>query len=287
MGKRTRTPAESAIARLYHNRDTGLCYRSDGNTEPIFYYDSSFIQFADSKAQYCVVGQLADGPITYVSHKHEPILDSTPYAEYVAQFHANKKALVIRNLLSEFGGALAELVKRPTLLLGDNDPATKLAKEMKATSKSKHWLLKYHLCRQNMSQGITLPLRVPTKDNNSDCGTKCQSAPDFTKLRKRLTGYAKSYTPPEWEPLPLPTEELTELLKPVVPCPSNIFRCDTRPAKPLDLCLVDLYQNPDLSRCLCPAISRAALPAKNRWAEHCRLSWRRPNMRNRRGSKCK
>ena len=37
------------------------------------------------------------------------------------------------------------------------------------------------------------------------------------------------------------TEELTELLKPVVLCPSNIFRCDTRPAKPLDLCLVDLY----------------------------------------------
>ena len=25
------------------------------------------------------------------------------------------------------------------------------------------------------------------------------------------------------------TEELTELLKPVVLCPSNIFRCDTRP----------------------------------------------------------
>ena len=37
------------------------------------------------------------------------------------------------------------------------------------------------------------------------------------------------------------TEELTELLKPVVLCPSNIFRCDTRPAKPLDLCLVDFY----------------------------------------------
>ena len=84
--------------------------------------------------------------------------------------------------------------------------------EMKATSKSKHWLLKYHLCRQNMSQGITLPLRVPTKDNNSDCGTKCQSAPDFTKLRKRLTGYAKSFTPPEWEPLPLPAwKPITEL----------------------------------------------------------------------------
>ena len=51
-----------------------------------------------------------------------------------------------------------------------------------------------------------------TKDNDSDCGTKCQSAPDFTKLRQRLMGYAKSYTPPEWEPLPLPAwTPITEL----------------------------------------------------------------------------
>ena len=69
--------------------------------------------------------------------------------------------MVIRNLMGELGGALAELVKRPTLLLGDNDPATKLAKEMKATSKTKHWLLKYHLCRQNFQLQITLPLRTP------------------------------------------------------------------------------------------------------------------------------
>ena len=69
-----------------------------------------------------------------------------------------------------------------------------------------------HRQRENMSCGITLPLRVPTKDNDSDCGTKCQSAPDFTKLRKRLTGYAKSFTPPEWEPLPLPAwTPITEL----------------------------------------------------------------------------
>ena len=54
------------------------------------------------------------------------------------------------------------------------------------------------------------------------------------------------------------TEELTELLKPVVSCPSNIFRCDTRPAKPLDLCLVDLYQNPDL--CCGPGAAIAACP---------------------------
>ena len=39
------------------------------------------------------------------------------------------------------------------------------------------------------------------------------------------------------------TEELTEPLKPAgtVPLYKYIFSCDTRPAKPLDLCLVDLY----------------------------------------------
>ena len=58
------------------------------------------------------------------------------------------------------------------------------------------------------------------------------------------------------------TEELTELLKPVVSCPSNIFRCDTRPAKPLDLCLVDLYQNPDL--CCGPGAAIAACPRLHR-----------------------
>ena len=104
------------------------------------------------------------------------------------------------------------LARRPTLLLGDNDPATKLAKEMKATSKTKHWLLKYHLCRQNFKLQITLPLRVPTKDNGSDTGTKCQSSPDFVRLSLRIKGYAASYTPPDWEPLPLPAWiPLTEL----------------------------------------------------------------------------
>ena len=206
------TAALKVLHWLYHNRHKGICYRSDGNTEPILYYDSSFIQFADSKAQYCVVAKFANGPVSYVSHKHIPILDSTPYAEYVAQYHANKRAMVIRNLMGELGGALAELVQRPTLLLGDNDPATKLAKEMKATSKTKHWLLKYHLCRQNFKAQITLPLRVPTKDNDSDTGTKCQSSPDFIRLSQRLKGYSMSYTPPEWEPLPLPAWiPLTEL----------------------------------------------------------------------------
>ena len=58
------------------------------------------------------------------------------------------------------------------------------------------------------------------------------------------------------------TEELTELLKPVVSCPSNIFRCDTRPAKPLDLCLVDLYQNPDLYPSQVWGMWRLEIPAK-------------------------
>eukprot|EP01047_Picozoa_sp_COSAG01_P043089 COSAG01_NODE_3806_length_5679_cov_56.227061_4_plen_178_part_00 len=36
---------------LYNNRDKGICYRSDGNTEPIVYYDSSFIHIPDAKGR--------------------------------------------------------------------------------------------------------------------------------------------------------------------------------------------------------------------------------------------
>ena len=59
-------------------------------------------------------------------------------------------------------------------------------------------------------------------------------------LQEHIRHHARAEEALQYSSL-IASEELTELLKPVVLCPSNIFRCDTRPAKPLDLCLVDLY----------------------------------------------
>ena len=52
--------------------------------------------------------------------------------------------------------------------------------------------------KQRVRDGTTAPDRVPSPDNNSDVGTKCQNAPDYLRLPPRLKGYAESYIPPEY-----------------------------------------------------------------------------------------
>ena len=48
------------------------------------------------------------------------------------------------------------------------------------------------------AKSLTLPDRVPSPDNNSDCGTKCQKTADFLRLYRRLKGYSESYIPPNY-----------------------------------------------------------------------------------------
>ena len=52
--------------------------------------------------------------------------------------------------------------------------------------------------KQRYELGVTLPDRVPSPDNNSDCGTKCQKAADFLRLYRRLKCYSESYIPPDY-----------------------------------------------------------------------------------------
>ena len=90
------------------------------------------------------------------------------------------------------------LIAKPTLLLGDNDVATNTAKGSISSKRIKHWELYLHMNKQRVRMGITEPDRVPSLDNNSDVGTKCQNDPDFLRLTPRLKGYAESYIPPEY-----------------------------------------------------------------------------------------
>jgi hypothetical protein len=87
-------------------------------------YDSSHIQFADSKSMYMAVLKLAGGPITIKCSKHDFVLNSTPYSEYVAMSVA-----VQTN--DWFCYDRSELANRIPCLL----PITKVA----ATASEAHW----------------------------------------------------------------------------------------------------------------------------------------------------
>ena len=81
---------------------------------------------------------------------------------------------------------------------GDNDIATNTAKGTVSSKRTKHWDLYLHMNKQRVRDGTTEPDRVPSPDNNSDVGTKCQNDPDYLRLTPRLKGYAESYIPPEY-----------------------------------------------------------------------------------------
>eukprot|EP01047_Picozoa_sp_COSAG01_P072095 COSAG01_NODE_11372_length_1949_cov_1.754595_1_plen_110_part_00 len=93
---------------LYEHRSEGIRFTSDGNHEPLMAYDSSHIQFADSKSMYMAVLKLAGGPITIKCSKHDFVLNSTPYSEYVAMSVAVQTNDWFRNIITEIGGSLVD-----------------------------------------------------------------------------------------------------------------------------------------------------------------------------------
>ena len=60
MSKPSRIAFKAALKWLYEHCFEGVRFTSDGNHEPLMAYDSSHIQFADSKS----MSKLAGGPIT-------------------------------------------------------------------------------------------------------------------------------------------------------------------------------------------------------------------------------
>ena len=185
---------------LKHNYTTGLRFSSSGNQVPKIFYDSSHNQFtSDSKSTYGVAVVLADGPVGAESKRHPDLGDSTPYSEYMALFHASKRAVSTYQFIHELDNVcrskgvperFAHMIKEPLIIYGDNDVATGSGLERRTLPRSRHWLLKYHATRDYVRQKLIIPKRVPTHDNISDCLTKALELADWNNVGMRMKGYA-------------------------------------------------------------------------------------------------
>ena len=76
---------------------------------------------------------LADGPVGAESKRHPDLGDSTPYSEYMALFHASKRAVSTHQFIYELDNVcrskgvperFAHMIKEPLVVYGDNDVAT-------------------------------------------------------------------------------------------------------------------------------------------------------------------
>ncbi|KAJ9567120.1 hypothetical protein OSB04_003086 [Centaurea solstitialis] len=135
------------------------------------YSDASFQTDRDDfRSQSGYVFTLNGGTISWKSSKQDTIADSTTEAEYIAASDAAKKAVWLRNFLSDL--RVITSVSRPIDIFCDNSGAVAQAKEPREHHKSRHVLRNYHLIREIIGRGDVRICKIPTEDNVADPLTK-------------------------------------------------------------------------------------------------------------------
>ena len=185
--KRAWRAAMHMVSYLYGQRHQGIMFSSDGNAEPICYYDSSDKgDPSDQRASggYCIM--LAGGPIAWSSRKHRHVGRSSSHNEYMALASAAQELKHVRDLLKEMG--FGDCVSAPSPILGDNDQTTRWSIERMVTTGNKCIRTDYHWVKECVQLGDICPRRVSTENNISDIFTKPLAGQPFMRLRDVLIG---------------------------------------------------------------------------------------------------
>lgn len=160
----------------------------DARNVLVAYADADYAaDLEDRRSRSGFVLFLNGGPITWGSKKQDTLVDSTTYAEYVAQYMATKEIIWCRNLLHGLGCSQVG----PTQLLSDSQSAIRLAMNPEFHGRTKHIDIKYHMIRDQVKLHTIKLTYVNTVDNVADIFTKALPVERFKKLRSLITLYAE------------------------------------------------------------------------------------------------
>ena len=81
------------------------------------------------------------------------------------------------------------MIKKPTPLCGDNDPATRLLWNDIVTEGNQFFRREYHFGKECYEAGDISPLRVDTLVNDTDVFTKALNGAEMGRMVPRLYGY--------------------------------------------------------------------------------------------------
>ena len=164
---------------LRDNYKLGIRFHSNVTDPPYFFYDSGHGQyFRDSRAHHGNIAASAGGPVGNESKKHNDLADSTPFNEYMACYHAARKARWWYQFIQELDAVtvakdiepiLAYLTKDPFILYGagDDNMADTRVREKRGVPNSRNTRAKDYYIRDVIRATEAQTVSVSNKDNIS------------------------------------------------------------------------------------------------------------------------
>eukprot|EP00253_Pinus_taeda_P033006 PITA_33006 len=155
--------------------------QSNAKAAPLLvgFTDSDWAGDPDDRKSTAGLFTLGSRPITWACKKQGAISLSSIEAEYRGVVEANKEALWLRQILSEFGFQQ----HHPTTLWCDNQSAIQLFKDPFQHQRSKHIELHMHFIRKIIHDHVLEVQYSSTNDQVADIFTKALTEAKFTKLR--------------------------------------------------------------------------------------------------------
>ena len=115
------------------------------------------------------------GAVSWSSKRQHIIALLSTESEYIAQTHAAKEAIWIKNFIDEVRGPQGKVIG----IYCDNQGAIALAKDNKFHSRTKHIDLRYHFVREAVEENKIKFDYVLTDENVADIFTKALPRPRF------------------------------------------------------------------------------------------------------------
>jgi hypothetical protein len=187
---------------LKGSADKGLIVTPNDNLDLDCYVDADFAGLfrrerddnpTAVKSRTGFVITLGGCPLIWKSQLQTEIALSTMEAEYAALSFSMRRLIPIHSLLVEVIDRL-KLKKHPNLkikctVFEDNNGCLSLANNHQLTSRTKHYLIKWHFFWHWVKMGVIKIVRVDTTEQLADIFTKGIARDLFEKLRKLLLGW--------------------------------------------------------------------------------------------------
>jgi hypothetical protein len=161
----------------------GLCFGADC-TEHVLcgFSDSDFAGCKDSrKSTSAYYFTFAGSTISWKSQLQPIVVLSSTEAEVIATTEAIKEAIWLQGLMKELN-----VITSCASIFVDNQSAIYLCKDPILHDRSKHIDVKLHYIREILASGIVKLVKIATKFNPSDFGTKIVTAKKHSFYRQAL-----------------------------------------------------------------------------------------------------